>query len=234
MPSKSWNVGTAVRDLLEIVLVLGFIVIVPALVERGMVSAGLATSGINRILATAGMFIAWALLAVGLTKLNREPLAEIGLRLPANVWRSVLAGFVLAGLIFATVVTLETFGVGGNRLGDMGTELRRDHNVLILRILVSIAVVGVVEELIFRGFLMTRLAKLLGGRGAGWMAALIIQAALFGFAHAYQHTYGIVLTAALGLLFGSVYLLFGRSLLPIVVAHGVYDAAHAYYIGSIQ
>jgi membrane protease YdiL (CAAX protease family) len=81
------------------------------------------------------------------------------------------------------------------------------------------------EELTFRGFLMTRLAELLGGARLSWSVALCVQAALFGLAHFYQGPIGAVLTGLIGLLMGLGYLVAGRSLLPVILAHGLVDAA---------
>jgi len=60
----------------------------------------------------------------------------------------------------------------------------------------------------------------------------MLQAGLFGLSHAYQHLYGIVLTTFLGIFFGLVYLALRRNLLVVVVGHGVYDAAHAFYLSE--
>lgn len=232
--ARTWTIASALRDLVEILIILAFVIVVPGLVEKAMVTGGLAVGGLDRILATGMIFIVWALIAVALTKLNREPLAEIGLKLPAKIGPSMGIGLVVAAVIFAAVVMLESGGFGKDRLGDMAAELKGHPDILLARIVISVLVVGVVEELMFRGFLMTRLAKLFGDRGASWFLALFVQAALFGIAHAYQHLYGVLLTAAIGLFLGVVYLASGRSLLPVVIAHGVYDAAHAYYISIFQ
>jgi membrane protease YdiL (CAAX protease family) len=65
------------------------------------------------------------------------------------------------------------------------------------------------------------------------VAALLLQAGLFGLSHAYQHLFGIVLTASLGIFFGFVYVVLRRNLWTIIIGHGVYDAAHAFYLSGI-
>jgi membrane protease YdiL (CAAX protease family) len=220
----------ALRDLVELIFVLGFLVAVPPLVERAMASHGLSMLGTNRILATGVLFILWAGLAAAMVALNREAWSLVGLARPKSIPQTVVLGLAVAACIFAAVVTLEHFGYGRDRLGDMVTELKGNPQLLAERMAISVLVVGFVEEFIFRGFVMRRIASLLGDKGVSWFLALIAQAALFGLSHGYQQTYGMVLTGGIGLFLGAVYLLSGRNLWIVAIGHGVYDAAHAAYI----
>ena len=131
------------------------------------------------------------------------------------------------------VVGLEKMGYGANRLGDIAAELKGDPMLAAQRIAISILIVGFVEEFIFRGFLLLRLTKLFGGSRVAIAVALLLQAALFGLSHSYQHLYGIVLTGFLGLFFGVVYLALNRNLWVLVIGHGLYDAAHAFYLAGL-
>lgn len=79
------------------------------------------------------------------------------------------------------------------------------------------------EEMLFRGFLQSRLEALFGGGGLAVGAALIGQAILFGFGHGYQGWFGIVLTGLIGLAMGIVYLAGRRWLAPVIIAHGLID-----------
>jgi membrane protease YdiL (CAAX protease family) len=84
---------------------------------------------------------------------------------------------------------------------------------------------GFYEEFMFRGFIMQGLAMLFGaGRGA-WIAACVIQGALFGTAHAYQNPLGIAITGTLGILMGLLVLASGRNLWPVIIGHGLFDAS---------
>ncbi len=80
------------------------------------------------------------------------------------------------------------------------------------------------EELVFRGFVLTRLEMAFGdGRGATAMA-IIVQAFLFGVAHFYLGARGIATAATVGLIYGLVYTINGRNLLPLIAAHGITDS----------
>lgn len=228
--TTSWRITIALRDLLELAALFGFLVVVPSLVEHFLTARGVSTVGSNRIVATTAIFIAWALLAALLLALNREPISNVGLARIEKPVQTILYGLLTAVAIFAVVVTLERLGYGRERLGDMALELKGNFTMLVERAAISLLVVGFVEEFIFRGFIMSRLANILGGSRVAWMIALILQAALFGLSHGYQELFGMVLTGVIGLFLGSIYLMSGKNLWIVVIGHGAYDAAHAFYI----
>lgn len=228
---EKWTFKTASRDFFEIIAILGFVVVIPVCAERIMVAAGLGVTGSNRIIATGIIFVAWALLAALFVAINRESLSEVGLKKPAS--RTGLYGLLVAAAVFVVVVGLEKLGYGANRVGEMATELKGNPALLAQRIVISVLIVGFVEEFIFRGFLLLRLTKLFGGSNVATATALVMQAALFGLSHTYQHLYGILLTGFLGLFFGIVYLALNRNLWVVVIGHGLYDAAHAIYLAGL-
>jgi membrane protease YdiL (CAAX protease family) len=228
-----WSPGIALRDFVELLLVFAFGIVVPPLLEAALTQRGVEIAGTNRILLIATLQIALALFAFLLMALKRESLSTVGLAKPASLGRTVAFGLILAAAIFATVATLEHLGYGKDRLGDIGQELKGNAALVIQRVAISLLVVGFVEEFIFRGFVMSRIAGIFGGSNWAWALALIGQAALFGAAHGYQQLYGMSLTGGIGLLLGSVYLLSGRNLWIPIIGHGVYDAVHATYISGV-
>lgn len=76
---------------------------------------------------------------------------------------------------------------------------------------------GVCEELLFRGFVTWVIAAY-----AGIWVGVIVSAALFGFAHLYQGTKGIVQSGVIGLLMSAIYAAAG-SLWPAMVLHAAVD-----------
>lgn len=230
MKTLTWSPGIALRDLVELLLVLAFAVVVPQLVEAAVAQRGVAIAGTNRIVLIAVLQVAWALFAFVLMALKRESLSAVGLTRPARLGRTAMLGLILALVLFVAIVTLEHLGYGRQRLGEVGEELKGNAGLVAERVAISLLVVGFVEEFIFRGFVMSRIAGIFGGANWAWGLALVGQAALFGAAHSYQQLYGMLLTAAIGLLLGSVYLLSARNLWIPIIGHGVYDAAHAAYI----
>jgi membrane protease YdiL (CAAX protease family) len=82
---------------------------------------------------------------------------------------------------------------------------------------------GFGEEMLFRGFFLTRLEGLLGKTRLALMLAVVLQAMLFGLSHYKQGPSGILVTGMIGLVFGTFYAR-GRNLWPLIIAHGLMDA----------
>jgi membrane protease YdiL (CAAX protease family) len=76
---------------------------------------------------------------------------------------------------------------------------------------------GIVEELLYRGFLIWYLNAVL----PLW-AAVVVSAIVFGLGHAYQGARGIVKTGAVGLAIAGLYLLAGSLWVPMVL-HAAVD-----------
>ena len=79
------------------------------------------------------------------------------------------------------------------------------------------------EELVYRGYLMNRIADLSRGTRTAWIVSLFLVSALFGFAHYEQGLTGIIEEGSDGLILGLIYLASRRNLAISIVAHGVCD-----------
>jgi len=79
------------------------------------------------------------------------------------------------------------------------------------------------EELVYRGYLMNRLAGLFRFTRSRWVVSFIVIAIVFGCSHTGQGSTGILENIWDGLLLGAVYLACGRNLTAAIVAHGVTD-----------
>lgn len=116
------------------------------------------------------------------------------------------------------------------RWGDVEGNLGK--YLLWLAIVWTAAAFG--EEMFFRGYLVTRLRTAFGdGRLAG-LLAILLAAAFFGYGHFYYQGWrGLLMTGAIGIAFGSAFLLFRKNLYPIILLHGIIDtlAFTALYFG---
>lgn len=94
-------------------------------------------------------------------------------------------------------------------------------NVLLLAILVALNLILAAfgEEMVWRGYALTRVAGILGDTRAAWAASILAVNAVFGLAHLYQGESGIVQAAVQGVLLGLLYLATGRNLLAPIAAH---------------
>jgi hypothetical protein len=77
------------------------------------------------------------------------------------------------------------------------------------------------EEMVYRGYLMNRVAGLGGGTRWAWASSLVAVSAVFGWGHVDQGVTGQVQAALDGLLLGLLYLGARRNLLVPIVSHGV-------------
>jgi membrane protease YdiL (CAAX protease family) len=80
------------------------------------------------------------------------------------------------------------------------------------------------EEMVYRGYLMNRVADLLNRTRRAWIISLIAVHVAFGLAHAYQGLTGIIDEGLSGLLLGLIYLRTGRNLSVPIIAHGIGDS----------
>jgi hypothetical protein len=107
-------------------------------------------------------------------------------------------------------------------------------NLIIMLIIIWITA-AFLEEFLFRGYLMNRLIDLQGKQTIlAWTAAVVVQAIIFGFVHAYQSPAGMIKVGLIGLLFGISYLVTGRNLWPVILAHGLIDSLDmiGHYFGT--
>jgi uncharacterized protein len=80
------------------------------------------------------------------------------------------------------------------------------------------------EEMVYRGYLMNRVADLMNRTRVAWIVSLIVVHVGFGLAHAYQGLTGVLDEGLAGLLLGVIYLRTGRNLAVPIVAHGITDS----------
>jgi uncharacterized protein len=79
------------------------------------------------------------------------------------------------------------------------------------------------EEMVWRGYLMNRVADVGGRTRAAWVTSLVIVHIAFGVAHGYQGLTGLIEEGIGGLLLGLMYLGTGRNLCVPIIAHGLGD-----------
>jgi membrane protease YdiL (CAAX protease family) len=161
--------------------------------------------------------------AWGLIRLRGETLADIGLKRPASWMRTFMIGIGLAAIVFIAMYLSEKAGF--RRDLSKFKDVQGNLELALFGVFYAFIGAGFYEEFMFRGFLMQGLAMFFGaGRGA-WIAACVVQGALFGAAHAYQNPLGIVITGTLGVLMGLLVLASGRNLWPVIIGHGLFDAS---------
>lgn len=149
--------------------------------------------------------------------LRRDP----GWRRIALIGVTAGIGYQFLSLYLVEPVTARLIG----RLPDvsMFAPLKGNVRLVLLYVAISWTLAGFGEEFVYRGYLLNRVAQLLGGARRAWLVGLCATAVVFGLGHAYQGASGVIDTALFGFLFGVLYLLAGRNLWVAVIAHGVAD-----------
>ena len=168
------------------------------------------------------LVIAWTSL-----RLRRLRWRDIGFRLFRN-WRATLVTGVAAGL---AIELLELFCTQPllvhltGQMPDLSAFDRVAGNVrwLALSLALTWTLFAFGEELIFRGYLMDRIAGLFAGTRRGWCIALLTSSLFFGLAHFRQGVTGVTENFLDGVILGALYLRLGRNLAVPIVAHGVTD-----------
>lgn len=103
-------------------------------------------------------------------------------------------------------------------------DLTGNLKLTALYILLVWIVAAFGEEMIYRGYLMNRVADLLNRTSTAWIVSLIAIHVVFGLAHSYQGWTGVIDEGLMGVLLGVIYLGTGRNLAVAIVAHGVQDS----------
>ncbi len=143
-------------------------------------------------------------------------------------WKTTLALGVAAGVVLEAFQLFVSQPILVKWLGkqpDLEVFRAVHGNVKLLLIFVALVwtVAAFGEEMVYRGYLMNRVADLLDRTHAAWIASLIAVHVGFGLAHAYQGITGVIDEGLMGLLLGIIYLRRGRNLAVPIVAHGIQD-----------
>jgi len=176
----------------------------------------------------APMLLLRAIVAIGIiwviVSTRRQGSASVGMsrkKWRINVLIGVLATPAVYGLIQVAIVVLllasptlaEQWNENADRILDLVPKMP-----LVAFFGLSL-VIGVYEELIFRGFLMTRLRR---GTGS-WIAAVVISSFMFTALHAIDQTpIALVAVGILSITF-SVLTIWRRSIIPAIVTHTLFD-----------
>jgi membrane protease YdiL (CAAX protease family) len=152
----------------------------------------------------------------------------LGLPRPTRMWRVVALGLAAgAADQFFGLYVLEPLiaRMTSGALPDVSAfrPLVGNRAQLALWLAMSWTIAAFLEEMVYRGWLMNRIAELWRFSAGGWTAALLLSSGLFGIVHLYQGASGVIATGLSGLVFGSLYLATGRNLWASIFAHGFMD-----------
>ena len=134
------------------------------------------------------------------------------------VFLAAVAAFVVGAIVMANIVGIPEGA-------DMSTYNYLSGNLPLL----IVALLGVYvassfgEELVYRAFLINRIAELGLGRDASVKIAVVVSALMFGLAHYTWGISGVVQTTFMGLALGIAYLRVKKNLWVTILAHAYMD-----------
>ena len=141
--------------------------------------------------------------------------------------QAALAAFGIFGVFFIFSVggfVLDTLGLPQADVSMVMERVVESPTSLVLWIVVvSCFTAGLGEELLFRGFLMDRLARLPGLQGSV-AGPVVLQGAIFGLLHLYQGPGGYIVTATVGVFLGWLRIANRGGLWPLVIAHAAVNS----------
>lgn len=173
-----------------------------------------------------------SVVAVGFVlKRGRQSFRSIGLhagRLWVNGWIGVAAAIavsVLISVLFAALFVL--FPQFAKLMEENAEQIKEMFPNVGPSGFVAVAVmVGIYEEIVFRGFVMTRLRRATNS----WMAGVFISTIIFVGLHALDQTISAIIAITILSLAFSLLTIWRRSIVPAIVAHTLFDLAQFLYL----
>ena len=157
--------------------------------------------------------VLWIVLAV-----ERRPLASIGLRPPGV--RSIASGLALAAVIMWVLTPLNVWLLGKLGLAGFEEGIATAGRMPPWLLAFAVLTAGVVEEVLYRGYPLERIAEWTGSAVLAGAITVIV----FALVHWPTWGAGPVLTFVISGAFVTGYYVWQRDLTATIVAHVVTDA----------
>lgn len=127
--------------------------------------------------------------------------------------------FILIDFLFQPLIELNFGKIDLSELSGIKGHLPN----YVLFILLGWILGGFCEEIIYRGYVLKRLAIILGDTKKAWLLSALLASIVFGLAHIYQRPSGIMATAVIAFLFGLIFIFNKNNLMVLVFTHGIYN-----------
>jgi membrane protease YdiL (CAAX protease family) len=152
---------------------------------------------------------------------------DIGLRKPEK-WLPIIGLSLVIGIGYQALDTVAIAPLLQRLTGQVidlseFAILKDNLPALLAFMAISWTEAAFIEEMFFRGYLLNRFMDVAGRERLGITIALLANAIIFGFAHAYQGLTGVLDTGVAGLVLGLLYFLARRNLWLPILTHGIID-----------
>jgi CAAX protease family protein len=185
--------------------------------DQGIITLGEDSRGVTAVLAGAATALA-LLFARGGT------LSDIGFKHPGRWWTVPLWAI---GILGTWVAMQAVAPILVSRFVEIPPPDLSRHNAvagnlraaLVMALLLPFTA-SIPEEIIYRGFLMHRLTRIFGSGIGGAVMTILVQSVLFGSVHYFGWGLGgMIVTTMMGAVWGTAFLLCGRNLWIMIIAH---------------
>lgn len=142
----------------------------------------------------------------------------------------IILAFILIGASgLGTALLGDALGIGIFTAEQPDPQERwgrlRGNTPLFLTWLAIAWFAGPAEEVVFRGYLISRLRDVFGGSAFAYIASVLLPAIIFGLGHVYYQGWrGFFVTGAIGVTLGFLFLLYRRNLWPLMIAHAAFNS----------
>jgi uncharacterized protein len=152
---------------------------------------------------------------------------DVGFARPRS-WRTAFLAGIAAGLCMEALELFVTQPLLSRWLGKMPdlsdfTDVVGNLKLTLLYLLLVWTLGALGEEIVYRGYLMNRVAGVFRDAKVAWIVSLVVVSVAFGCAHLDQGSTGMIENVWNGLLLGLLYLACGRNLAVPVIAHAMGD-----------
>lgn len=176
-------------------------------------------------LPVVGVLIAFACvlfaLAIGL---KDGSVGKFGFRRPGSWFQTVIFAFFMGAVIeLCFQIFFNPFfeSITGEPIDLSAFDpIRGNIAAWALGMLAGWGIGGVLEEMTFRGYLITRLKKLMGENSLSLIAIVMITSIPFGVAHLYQGWAGVLSTGCIAVIFGIIFIKSKYNLWLPILTHG--------------
>ncbi len=177
-----------------------------------------------------GLFWSFSTLAVATWRMKVRGVTwkDLGLHKPKNFKKTMLVSVLI---LVSTIISILVFNLIKDQLPfvpapDTSPESAvskfgdlKGNWPLFFSIMPMVLIESFLEELLDRGFLMNWFEQLFSKISFATILAVLLQAAIFGFRHSHDLSERSITVGLIGLVMGTAYMVFGRNLWPLIIAH---------------
>lgn len=193
-----------------------------------VMSIALAYSGFKKV---PGIGILLSLAGIGAALwLKHTTWAGLGFFPQTNWLNTVGLGLLLgAGIAILGIILIDPLAekiTGKPHDYSIVEGVRGDPRTLAATVALVWVTVAFIEEILFRGFFMTELVKVLGQSGVALALNSFLTAMVFGLAHWYQGRSGVLSSGTISVLISLIFIWSGFNLWLVILLHGFIDTTY--------